>query len=138
MTDEPRDQAPTVQIVFDDSTIAAFIRGSAAVGEMLSMVHAEGGAVIVPTTCFLNVAATIADGHDWLKLLKDHPVTFVLSDDPDDWQILADLRKLLGDAGLASAAWFAIDCDVDVFTAHPSQYSKIRGGDLALPIEETY
>ena len=132
MTDHPRHAA----LVLDTSAVAAWVRGSVSVGELLTEIDAEGGAVIVPLTCLIEAAAAIADGREWLDLLVRHPTTQLLADDPEDWRMLTATRALLGRADLASAAWFAVEYGVDVLTQHGDRYADMDGGSMVLLVED--
>jgi len=132
VTDHPRPAA----LVLDTSAVAAWVRGSVSVGELLAEIDAEGGAVIVPLACLIEAAAVVAGGREWLDLLVQHPTTQLLADDPQDWRMLAATRALLGRADLASAAWFAVEHGVDVLTQHGDQYTGLDGGSIVLPIED--
>ena len=134
MTDDS--SARTVRLVLDNSSIAAFTRGSIAVGELIGEIDSEHGAVIVPLPCLIEVAAERVDGRELLDILIGHPATFLVSDDPSQWRELAGVRAILGRADLASAAWIALDYEVLILTRHPEAYEKLGGGDMALPFEE--
>jgi hypothetical protein len=136
VTDAP--QPRVVRMVLDTSAIAAWVRDSPAVGELIAEIDLEGGLVIIPLPCLLQAASQIKTDREWLTLLLDHPATQVVSDDPEDWEMLSSAITLLGAADLASAAWLALECDVDVLTQHAELYAAIADGNLALQIEDTY
>jgi hypothetical protein len=129
-------EPPAVRLVLDTSAIAAWVRGSPAVGELLAEIDLEGGLVLIPLPCLLEAAAQITTDREWLLLLLDHRATQVISDDPDDWEMLAGVRVLLGAADLASAGWLALECNVDVLTQHSPLYAALAGGNLTLQIED--
>ncbi|MEV6349312.1 hypothetical protein [Actinoplanes sp. NPDC051851] len=137
MTDETPGPLP-VRLVLDSSAIAAWVRGSPAVGELLAEIDREGGLVVVPLTCLLQASAQIKTDREWLYLLLEHPATQVVSDDPDDWEMLSSAITLLGAADLASAGWLALECGVDVLTRHAELYAGLADGNVALQIEEDY
>lgn len=132
MTDQPR----TIALVLDTSAIAGFVRGSVAVGELLAEVDAEHGAVLIPLPCLIETAASIPDGHAWLDILTSHAATWLVSDDPEDWRMVAHLRAIVGSYDTAVAAWLALDAGVDVMTRHPDLYAKVSGGAIALPFDD--
>ena len=134
MTD-PASGPRTVQLVLDTSAITAWTRGSISVGELIAEIDQDHGAVIVPSACLIEAASQVTSD-EWLGVLVRRPATFVLSDDPGDWRMLAEARQLIGTLDSASAAWFAIECDVDVLTADSRRYAGIHDGSLALPIED--
>ena len=130
-------EAPTVRLVLDTTAVAAWMRGSVSVGEILIEIEAENGAVIIPLPCLIEAAhATALIERERLELLLGHRATFLLPDDPADWLALTQLRTLTGRADTASAAMFALDCDVDVMTRDARWYSSVKGGRLALEIED--
>ncbi len=55
---EPR----TIRLVLDTSAVVGFVRSAVAVGEMIAMIDAEGGAVLVPLPCLVQAAADTVDG----------------------------------------------------------------------------
>ena len=130
------DQHRPVRLVLDTSAIAAWVRGSVSVGELLGEVDAEGGAAVVPLPCLIEAAAAVTTDREWLDLLVDHSATFVLADDPEDWRMLSATRAILGRADLASAAWWAVEHSVDVLTGHGPLYAGMGGGSIVLPIED--
>ena len=124
------------RLVLDASAIAAWTRGSVAVGELLAEIDAEHGAVAIPLNCMVEAAsATIAD-RDLLEILVGHPATMLLGDDPGDWPVLAGLRTVLGELTLASAALIALDAGINVLTSHQSLYEKLGGGGMTIGIED--
>ncbi|ATO85166.1 hypothetical protein ACWT_5751 [Actinoplanes sp. SE50] len=131
-------ETPVVSLVLDTSAIAAWVRGSAAVGELLAEIDAEGGKVVIPLTCLLAAASQITTDREWLYLLLDHPTTVLISDDPEDWEMLSSTISLLGTADLASAAWIALDWNTEVLTQHSDRYAKLAGGNLALQIHDYF
>jgi hypothetical protein len=128
--------ARTVRLVLDTSAIEAWSSGSVAVGELLAETDNEHGAVIVPSACLIEAAARKGSVSNLIDVLVRHPATFLLSDDPDDWRMLSNTRRIIGTLDSASAAWFAIECDVDVLTRQGHTYAELGNGDLTLEIVE--
>ncbi|BAL89106.1 hypothetical protein AMIS_38860 [Actinoplanes missouriensis 431] len=130
-------RARTVRLVLDTTAVASWVRGSIAVGEILAEINDEHGVAVIPVWCLVEAGhetAMIDRGR--LDLLLAHPATVVIADDADDWEMLVGLRALTGRADCASAAWLALELDVDVMTRHPGWYEKVDGGRLVLEIED--
>lgn len=131
MSDEPR----TVRLVFDATAVAAFMRGSIAVGEILAEIDEEHGCVILPLACLVEAAASLLD-REHLDLLIGHPATVLVSDDPAEWLALTQLRILTGRPDCAAAALIALDYQVDVMTREPGWYSAVAGGRRVLRFDD--
>lgn len=127
--------ARPVRLVLDTSAVAAWVRESLAVGELLAEVDDEHGAVIVPLACLIEVAH-VTPHPERLDLLIAHPAVFLLSDDPADWRPLAATRTIVGRADLASAAWFSLDLGVDVMTREARWYAGVAGGRRVLEFDD--
>lgn len=126
-----------MRLVLDTTAVTSWVRGSFAVGETLAEIDDEEGAAVIPLWCWVEaVHDTAAIGRERLDLLLAHPATFLVADDAADWEMLAGLRLLTGRIDCASAAWLALDLDVDVMTRHPGWYQKINGGRMVLEIED--
>ncbi|WP_305789693.1 hypothetical protein [Symbioplanes lichenis] len=120
------------QLVLDVTAIAAWTRGSVAVGELLAEIDRDHGSVIVPLPCLIRVAATALDeDKQWLDLLVHHPAAVVRPDDPGDWRMLAEAHRIVGSAPVASAAWHALTHGIDVLTRTAKPYEGL-GGDFLL------
>lgn len=133
MTDEPR----TVRLVLDATAIAAYARGSVAVGEILIEVDAEHGAVVIPLSCLVEAAhATAMLERDRIGMLLGHDATFLVSDDPEDWVALAELRSLVDRADRASAALISLEYKVDVMTRDARWYSQVARGRRVLEFDD--
>jgi hypothetical protein len=133
VSDAPR----TVRLVLDATAIAAFTRGSDAVGEILGEINAEHGAVIVPLSCLVEAGhATAMLERDYLQMLIAHEATFLVSDDPKDWVELTELRVFTERADRASAALIALEYEVDVMTRDPRWYSSVADGQRVLRFED--
>lgn len=133
MSDSPR----TVRLVLDATAISAFTRGSVAIGEILIEVDDEQGAVILPLACLVEAAhATALLERDRLQMLIGHPATFLVSDNPDDWLALTELRTLTERADRASAALIALDYGVEVMTRDARWYSAVNNGRDVLEFDE--
>jgi hypothetical protein len=133
VSDTPR----TVQLVLDATAIAAWTRGSVAVGELLIEIDEEHGAVIIPLSCLVEAGhATALMERGRLDLLVGHAATFLVSDDPQDWLALTELRTLTGRADCASAAMISLDYGVDVMTRDPRWYASVAGGRHVLEFDD--
>jgi hypothetical protein len=133
VSDGPR----TVSLVFDATAIAAYTRGSDAVGEILIEVDEEHGAVVIPLACLVEAAhATAMLNRDLLKLLIANPVTVLVGDDPDKWVDLVEMRTLTERSDRASAALIAVDYEVDVMTRDARWYSAVAGGRHVLEFDD--
>ena len=130
MTDRPR----AARVVLDTTALTAWCRGSIAVGELLAEVNDEHGAALIPLSCLVE-ANYLTGGleREYLELLLEHPATFLIADDAQDWQALAELRTLTDSADSAAAALLALDAGIDVFTRDPHRYTGVKGGRIALP-----
>lgn len=127
----------TVAIVLDTTAVTAWVSGSIAVGELLAEINDGYGAALIPLACLVESAhRTALLEQPRLELLVGHPATLVVSDNPDEWPALAATRSLVERADLASAAWLAIDCDVDVMTRDARWYSAVNGGHNVLEFDE--
>lgn len=127
----------TVAIVLDTTAVTAWVSGSIAVGELLAEIEDGHGAALIPLACLVEAAhKTALLEQARLELLVAHPATMVISDNPDEWPALAATRNLVDRADLASAAWLAIDCGVDVMTRDPRWYSQVNGGRDVLVFDE--
>lgn len=130
---EPRD----VCLVFDTTAVTSWVRGSVAVGETLAEIADDHGAVLIPLWCLVEAGNdTAMVGRERLDLLLNHPATFLIADDGDDWEMLVGLRAMTGRHDAAAAALLAIEMDVDVMTRHPDWYQSVRNGRLTLSIED--
>jgi hypothetical protein len=132
VTDRP------LRLVLDPSAVAAWTRGSLAVGELLAEIDEEGGAVGIPLPCLTEVASqTHDDGRTWLDLLVRHRAAVILPDDPADWRMLAGVLAIIGRPSypLASTAWHALELGVDILTSRPGDYEGLDA-DLVLPFRE--
>ncbi|AEV84972.1 hypothetical protein ACWT_3948 [Actinoplanes sp. SE50] len=125
------------KLVLDTSAIAAWVRGSVAVGETLAEVNDEDGAVVIPLSCLVEAGYhTAVLGRERLELLLAHPATSLITDDAEDWDALVALRALTGRADCASAAMLALDLGVDVMTSDPSWYKGVADGRIVLHVED--
>jgi hypothetical protein len=116
-------------MVLDTTAVTAWCRDSLAVGELLAIFKDDGLAALIPLACLVEAAhKTAMLDQAKLSLLVDHEATFVIADNPDDWKAIAATRNLVERADLASAAWLAIDAEVDVMTSDPRWYSSVNGG----------
>jgi hypothetical protein len=133
VSDEPR----TIRLVLDSTAIAAYTRGSIAVGELLSEVDDEHGAVVIPLPCLVEAGhKTAMLERALLEALLSHPVTFLVVDNPDHWVELAELRSIVGQLDLASAALLALDEGAYVLTRDARWYAGVAGGGIALEFAE--
>ncbi len=132
MTDEPR----PVRLVLDTTAVVGFVRGSVSVGELLPEIDAEHGTAVVPLPCLVEAAAGTVDAGPWLSILIDHPATFVVATDVDEWRQIAGVRSLVGAYEPAAAAWQALTYDVDVLTRSPELYAELGGGGITLPFTD--
>ncbi len=124
-----------VQLVFDTSAVAAWVRGSLAVGETLAEIDDERGAALIPLWCL--VEAGHASGllqRERLEVLLAHPATVLAVDDRGDWDALVMLQQLTGSPDCASAVMMAIRADVDVMSCHPGRYADVDGGRRTLEV----
>jgi hypothetical protein len=124
-------------LVLDATAIAAWTRGSLAVGEILLELDEEHAAAIIPLSCLVEAAhATAMLERTLLDLLLNHQATFVVVDDADMWVELTELRALTERADRASAALIALDYEVDVMTRDARWYSQVAGGRFVLEFED--
>jgi hypothetical protein len=126
----------TIRLVLDTSAVTGFVRGSIAVGEMIAMTDSEEGAVLVPLPCLVQAAADTMDGGPWLTILTNHPAVQVITDEFDDWPMLAGIRQRIGAYEPAAAAWLALRCEVDVMTRYPEIYEPLGDIGITLPFED--
>jgi hypothetical protein len=130
-------QPRTIRLVLDTTAVTSWLRGSIAVGEILAEIDEENGAAIIPLWCLIEAGHESAMiDRERLDLLLAHPSTFLITDDAEDWEMLVGLRALTGRADCASAAWLALDLEVDVMTRNPGWYEKVGGGRMVLEIED--
>ncbi len=116
--------------------MTAFARGSVAVGDLLIDINDEGGCALIPLACLVEAAhKTAMLEQNRLEVLVDHPATFLIADDPDDWPALAAMRNLVERHDLASAAWLGMDAQVDVMTSDPRWYAGVNNGGDVLEFE---
>jgi len=134
VTDRPEPR--TVQLVLDTTAVVGFVRGSIAVGEMIAMIDAEHGAVLVPFPCLVQAAADTVDSGPWLAILTNHQAVQVITDDFADWPMLAGIRQRIGAYEPAAAAWLALSCEVDVMTRTPRIYQSLGDIGFTLPFED--
>ena len=126
----------TIRLVLDTTAITAWCRGSIAVGELIAEINDEYGAVVIPLPCLVEAAhKTAMLEQQRLDLLVGHEATVLLVDDAEEWKALAATRTVVGHADLASAALFAMLCDVSVMTRDARWYSEL-GGTLALEFDD--
>ena len=133
MTGDPR----TERLVLDTSAVTAWIRGSIAIGELIAEVDDEYGAVLLPLSCLVQAAHQ--NGlleTDLLQVLINHPAVFVISDDPDDWIVLAALNAIVDGHDKASAALLALTASVDILTRDASWYEQVSDGRRGLQFED--
>ncbi|BCY09229.1 hypothetical protein [Actinoplanes sp. L3-i22] len=133
MTDGPR----TERLVLDASAVAAWIRGSVAVGELIAEIDEEHGAVLLPLPCLVRAAhenGLLETG--LLQILVEHPAVFVISDDPADWLALAAMNAIVDGADRASAALLALTAGVDILTRDASWYQGVSDGQIGLEFED--
>ncbi|GAA0529038.1 hypothetical protein GCM10010172_07090 [Paractinoplanes ferrugineus] len=131
------DDARLICLVFDTTAITAWVREAVSVVELISEINDEDGAVLIPLPCLIEAGhLTGMLQQERLQLLLDHPATFLIVDDPDDWKALAGLRSLTDRHDLASAAWLALENDVLVMTRDPRWYSSVHGGRVALHFDD--
>lgn len=128
------DQAP-IGLVLDASAILSYVRGDLHVGEVLIEVGDTGAVSGLPVSS-LVAAWQMAVDRDRLGLLVDHPLTEVVGDVPQEWQALAMLTDLIGQAEAGSAALLANDSACPVLSARPDLYGQIAGGSIVVPIPE--
>jgi hypothetical protein len=129
--------ARTIAVVLDTTAVTAWVRGSVAVGELLAEINDEHGAALIPLACLVEAAHKTALLHQaQLRLLVDHPATFLIADDPDEWPALAAMRNLVVRPDLAAAAWLSLANDVFVMTRDPRWYSSVNGGRSVLEFDE--
>lgn len=127
----------TVAIVLDTTAVTAWVRESLAVGELLAEINDAYGVALIPLACLVEAAhRTALLEQARLELLVAHPATMIVSDNPDEWPALAATRNLVDRADLASAAWLAIDCGVDVMTRDARWYSSVNGGRDVLEFDD--
>lgn len=125
---------PAVRVILDASAIIAFTRENIHVGEVIAEVaDEEGAAVGLPVLCLAEATRAVVDP-DRLDLLVHHPVTVVLTPDPDGWRALAATYETVGRLDAASAVLDAIDLDCDVLTGQPGLYGGLAGGGPIIPI----
>jgi hypothetical protein len=110
-----------IRVVLDTSAIVAYTHGSIDVGEVIAEVDDEVGAVALPVACLVEAHLVVAD-HDRLMVLARHPATVVLTVDPDDWTLVADLAHAGGRSDAATAALIAGDHGATVLTRQPDMY----------------
>jgi hypothetical protein len=132
VTDEPR----TVRLVLDTTAVVGFVRGAVSVGELLAEIDAERGTAVVPLPCLVEAAAGTVDAGPWLNILVDHPATYVVSTDVDEWRQVAAVRSLVGAYEPAAAAWQALTYGVDILTRTPELYAELGGGGITLPFTD--
>ncbi|MFI5930778.1 hypothetical protein [Actinoplanes sp. NPDC051494] len=121
-----------VSLVFDATAILAYADQSIAVGEALTQVSENGAAAGLPLACLVE-AVQLATDRDRLRLLAGHEATVLLDGDATDWEAVSELHGLVGAYSATSAAWAAIDSQTWVLSARPDLYSKLDGGQLAIP-----
>jgi hypothetical protein len=133
VSDEPR----TIRLVLDATAVAAYTRGSVAVGELLGEIDDEHGAVVIPLACLVEAGhATALLERPLLDALLSHAATFLIVDNPDHWVELVELRSIVGKLDLASAALLALDSEVYVLTRDARWYSGVAGGGIALEFDD--
>lgn len=133
MSDLPR----TIRLVLDSTAIAAYTRGSVAVGELLGEIDDEHGAVVIPLTCLVEAGARTAMlEQPLIEALLAHRATYLVVDDPGNWVELTELRSIVGKLDLASAALLALDCEVYVLTRDARWYSGVASGGIALEFDD--
>lgn len=121
----------TIGIVLDTTAVTGWCRDSIAVGELLAIFKEDGLAALIPLNCLVEAAVKTAGlKQDELTILVNHEATFVIADNPDDWRGIAATRGLVERADLASAAWLALDAEVDVMTSDPRWYSGVNRGAI--------
>jgi hypothetical protein len=129
VTDRP------IRIVFDRSAVLAYTRETLAVGELLAELDDELVCALIPLPCLVEAAVTVP-GSERLDLLLGLDAVTVAADDPAKWRDLSGLRDAVSSHDVASAALWAIDLDVDVFTRTPRLYAGVAGGELVLPFDD--
>lgn len=129
-----------VRLVLDTSAIAAFVRGSIHVGEVLAEVADERAVALVPLACLVEAVhgqRFSVEEDARLDLLVAHPAIEMLADDPPMWRALAYTYDLVGSVDVASAALAAIEYSVSVLSRYPGRYAGVDGGGrLVLPLDE--
>lgn len=115
------DERP-IRIILDTSAIVAYCRESVDVGELISEIADEDGAVGLPMLCLVEARTRLAD-NDLLDVLTKHPATDVLAPDVADWQALAALDGEIGRRDASTAMLDAVAYGVDILTATPGLYA---------------
>ncbi|MCA2214453.1 PIN domain-containing protein [Jidongwangia harbinensis] len=130
MTERP------VHIILDTSAIIACTRGSVDVGETLSEIDDERGAVGLPVLSLVEAGHRLTDT-GWLDLLLEHRATAILDLNGSDWPALAAMYRDVEHVDAASAALAAIDHRCPMLTARPRLYETSGVVDylISLPPE---
>ncbi len=129
MTDRP------IRLIFDTSTVLAYVRGSFAVVEALGEVADEGAVVAVPVACLAEAQPLAVDG-EGLRDLAEHPSVTVLDAAAEEWPGLGGMCALVEGFAAASAALAALDEGCWVLTSDPGRYAEVNSGDLVIPIDD--
>lgn len=124
-----------VTLVLDASAVAAFVRGSLDVGEVLIQVAEDDALAVIPLASLAEAASTIAEDGLLDFLLSRHAVV-VHGGDPEAWRALTHALRLTGRFEAASAALLAVDHQAALITRRPEWYEQINRGGLILSIDD--
>ncbi len=122
-------------MVFDSTSVLAFVRDVFAVTEALSEIADEGGVVAVPVACVAEAAPSAVDG-EALRDLASHPHIEILDAEAADWPGLGGMCALVEGFATASAAMVALDAGCWVLTAAPDRYAGVAAGKLVIELVE--
>lgn len=125
-----------VRVILDASAIAAYLRESVDVGEVISKVADERAAFGVPILCLVEaIRFATVDDRRTLAVLLANPACTLLELDTDDWALLSMTHQTVGRLDAAAAAVAAVGNDCDALTAQPGIYGGLPGGGPVIGIE---
>lgn len=125
MSDRP------IRVVLDTSSIIAYAQAASLdVGEVITEVDDEQGAVALPALCLIEAARVTTD-RGRLRILDNNSATTIVTIEPDVWETIVGLADAGGRTDAATAALIAADYEAILLTRQPDWYSGM-GVDLRL------
>lgn len=122
-----------IRLVFDTTTVLAFVRDVYAVTEALGEIADEDALVGVPVACLAEAAPAAVNG-EALRELAEHPHVVVLDAEAENWPGLGGMCALVEGFASASAAISALDAGCWVLTSQPERYAGVASGGLVIPL----
>jgi hypothetical protein len=120
----------TVTVVFDTSAILAYVKGSIAVGELLSIVADDGDTVLVPATCLAEASRQVRDEDEaMVTILTGAPCVALAPLTADQAIEVGAVVRGSNSVDLGHAAVEAIGHGAQLATQHVAETSRLLPED---------